>query len=134
MEILNVAMLRPKVSSIEDYTYFFRRCVMKRILAVCMTTAFIMGTASMGVAGQGMKADSAEENVPENIQRSTPSGESSLPDGSGPGSRADQLTEMGDVSSQDASGKSKSDQAARDLKNKSKKAPISGQSSSEKNH
>lgn len=107
---------------------------MKRILAVCMTMAFIVGTASMGVAGQGMKANSADENVPENIQRSTPSGEPSLPRGSGPGTRSDQLTEMGDVDSKNPSGKSKSDQATRDLKDKSKKAPISSQSSSGKNH
>ena len=107
---------------------------MKRILSVCLTAAFIVGTASMGMAGQGMKSGSAEDNVPENIQRSSPSGEPSLPHGSGPGSRSDQLTEMGDVSAQDSSGKSKSDQAARDLRNKDKKAPASNQSSSGKNH
>lgn len=69
---------------------------MKRVLAVCMTTAFIVGTASLGIAGQGMKSGS-EENVPENIQRSTPSAEKSLPHGSGPGSRSDQLTETEDI-------------------------------------
>lgn len=108
---------------------------MKRILGVCMTAAFILGVTSMGMAGQEMKSGSAvdaEKNVPEHIQRSTPSAEKSLPDGSGPGSREDHLTEMGDVDS--PSGKSKSDQAARDLKDKNKKAPISSQSSSGKNH
>ncbi len=88
----------------------------------------------MGMAGQGMKSGSGEENVPENIQRSTPSGENPLPHGSGPGKRSDQLTEMGEVGSQNRSGNSKSDQAARDLENKSEKAPISSQSSSEKTH
>ncbi|MGB5056378.1 MAG: hypothetical protein WBO24_18450 [Nitrospirales bacterium] len=107
---------------------------MKRILGVCMTAAFIMGMASMGMAGQGMKAGSAEENIPENIQRSTPSAEDPLSHGSGPGTRSDQLTEMGDVSAQNPSGKSTSDQAARDIKNKGKKAPASDQSSSGKNH
>lgn len=79
--------------SIENYIHFFRRCVMKRILTVWMATAFILGMTSMGMAGQGMKAGSAEENVPDNIQRSTPSGEKSLEHGSGPGTRSDQLTE-----------------------------------------
>ena len=40
---------------------------MKRVLTVCLTTAFMVGTASMGMAGQGMKSGSGEENVPENI-------------------------------------------------------------------
>ena len=39
----------------------------------------------------------AFENVPENIERSAPSGEKSLEGGSGPGSRSDQLTEMDEV-------------------------------------
>lgn len=107
---------------------------MKKILSVCLAAAFIVGTTSIGMAGQGMKAGSAEENVPENIQRSTPSAEPSLDHGSGPGSRSDQLTEMGDVSAQNPSGKSKSDQAAKDLKNKGKKAPVPNQGSSGKNH
>ena len=107
---------------------------MKRFLTVWMATAFILGMTSMGMAGQGMKAGSVEENVPDNIQRSTPSAEPSLDSGSGPGSRSDQLTEMGDVGSQNPSGTSKSDQAARDLEKRNKKAPISSQSSSQKSH
>ncbi|GJL58293.1 MAG: hypothetical protein NPIRA03_11500 [Nitrospirales bacterium] len=73
---------------------------MKRLLTVCMATAFILGTTSMGIAGQGMKAGSTEENVPDNIQRSTPSAEPSLDQGSGPGSRSDQLTESQDMTGQ----------------------------------
>jgi hypothetical protein len=110
---------------------------MKRVLAVCMTTAFIVGTASMGTAGQGMKSGAAEENVPENIQRSTPSAEKSLPHGSGPGTRSDQLTEMEDVdpkNSKDSQGEGKAAKAAKDLKKKSEKEPISSQSSSQKTH
>ncbi|HBP86765.1 MAG: hypothetical protein KC592_07755 [Nitrospira sp.] len=110
---------------------------MKEILAVCMTAAFIVGTASMGLAGQGMKSGTAEDNVPENIQRSTPSAESSLPTGSGPGSRSDQLTDMEDVDPKnpnmsDAEGQAA--QAAKDLKKKNQQSPISSQSSSQKSH
>jgi hypothetical protein len=110
---------------------------MKEILALCLTAAFIMGTASMGMAGQGMKSGSAEENVPENIQRSSPSAESSLPHGSGPGSRSDQLSEMGEVDSQKSMGshgESTSDRAARDAESNQGEAPISSQSSSQKSH
>ena len=101
-----------------------------------MTTAFFVGTASMGTAGQGMKSG-AEENVPENIQRSTPSAEKSLPHGSGPGTRSDQLTEMDDADPQNLKGsreEGKAAKAAKDLKKKSEKEPISSQSSSEKTH
>lgn len=107
---------------------------MERILGLCMTAALIMGMASMGMAEQGMKGGSADENIPENIQRSTPSAEEPLSHGSGPGTRSDQLTEMGDVSAQNPSGKSKSDQADRDMKNKGKKTQDTHQSSSGKNH
>ncbi|MGE0472035.1 MAG: hypothetical protein AB7P17_00175, partial [Nitrospirales bacterium] len=55
---------------------------------IIMAVLFLVGTSSMGFAGQGMKSDAGDKNVPENIQRSTPSGETSLPSGSGPGSRA----------------------------------------------
>jgi hypothetical protein len=157
-----------------------------------MTTAFIVGTASLGFAGQGMKSGSeenvpeniqrstpsaekslsqgsgpgsrsdqmtgmediagkgsgenagtgmnsaaAEENVPENIQRSTPSAEKSLSQGSGPGSRSDQLTEMEEVDPKNpkvSKGEGKAAQAAKDLKKKSQKEPISSQSSSQKAH
>lgn len=110
---------------------------MKRFLTVCMATAFILGLTSVGMAGQGMKAGSAEENVPDNIQRSTPSAEPSLDSGSGPGSRADQLTEMEDVDPKNpnmSKKEGKAAQAAKELKNKEQQAPISSQSSSQKNH
>lgn len=110
---------------------------MKRFLTVCMATAFILGTTSMGMAGQGMKTESAEENVPENIQRSTPSAEPSLDEGSGPGSRSDQLTEMEDVDPKNpnlSKKEGKAAQAAKKLKDKDPHAPISSQSSSQKSH
>ena len=110
---------------------------MKRFLTVCMATAFILGTTTLGMAGQGMKAGSAEENVPENIQRSTPSAEPSLDEGSGPGSRSDQLTEMEDVDPKNpnlSKKEGKAAQAAKDLKDKDPHAPISSQSSSQKSH
>lgn len=110
---------------------------MKRFLTVCMVPAFILGTTAVGMAGQGMKAGSAEENVPDNIQRSTPSAEPSLDSGSGPGSRSDQLTEMEnmDPKNPNMSNKDgKAAQAAKDLKNKDQQSPISSQSSSQKSH
>lgn len=110
---------------------------MNRMLAVCLTTACMVGTASLGFAGQGMKSGAAEENVPENIQRSTPSAEQSMPHGSGPGTRSDQLTEMGDNDPKNptgSQGEGKAAKAAKDLKKKSQKEPISSQSSSEKTH
>jgi hypothetical protein len=39
----------------------------------------------------------ASENVPENIQRSTPSGQEFSGSGTGPGSRGDELAEMDEV-------------------------------------
>ena len=110
---------------------------MKRILTVWMATAFILGMTSMGMAGQGMKAGSVEENVPDNIQRSTPSAEPSLDSGSGPGSRSDQLTEMEDMDPKNpnlSKKEGKAAQAAKDLKNKDHQSPISSQSSSQKSH
>lgn len=110
---------------------------MTRFLTVLTATAFMLGMTSMGMAGQGMKAGSAEENVPENIQRSTPSAEPSLDSGSGPGSRADQLTEMEDVDPKNpnmSNKEGKAAQAAKDLKNKDQQSPISSQSSSQKSH
>ncbi len=41
--------------------------------------------------------EKASENVPENIQRSTPSGQEFSGSGTGPGSRGDELAEMEDA-------------------------------------
>ncbi len=76
---------------------------MKTAIIVASVFGLMAGTGTMFqtslvFAGEGQKAaEKASENVPENIQRSAPSGEKSLPGGSGPGNRSDQLTKMDEV-------------------------------------
>lgn len=110
---------------------------MSRSLTVFFTTVFfIFGITTLGLAGQGMKSDAAEENVPENIQRSTPSAEKSL-SGSGPGTRSDQLTEMEDVDPKNpdlSKSEGSAAKAAKKLNKKGHDGEISSQSPSKKSH
>ena len=82
---------------------------MKYGLPFTLTMAVLVGTSSFGFAGQGMGSDAGKKHTPDNIQRSTPSGEKSLPSGSGPGSREDQLTEMEDIKAQSSTSHSSGD-------------------------
>ena len=111
---------------------------MKHALQVMIATAFLVGAASVGIAGQKeMKNHSGEANTPEKIQRSSPSGEKPLPGGSGPGSRGDQLTETEDVDPKDsklANKEGAAAQAAKDLEKKHQQKGVSSQSSSKKSH
>lgn len=82
---------------------------MKYGLHFTLAMAVLVGTSSFGFAGQGMGSDGGKKHTPDNIQRSTPSGEKSLPSGSGPGSRADQLTEMEDIKAESSTSHSSGD-------------------------
>ncbi len=80
---------------------------MKTAIIAASVFGLVAGTGSMlqtslVFAGETQKSaekmkQKASENVPEKIQRSAPSGEKPVKGGSGPGSRSDQLTEMGKV-------------------------------------
>jgi hypothetical protein len=74
---------------------------MNKTLQVAIAMGFLVGSVSMGIAGQGMKNTTGEKNIPDKIQRSAPSGEESLPGGSGPGSRSSDLTGMEEVNPND---------------------------------
>ncbi len=97
---------------------------------------FIFGLTTLGLAEQGMKSDAAEENVPENIQRSTPSAEKST-SGSGPGTRSDQLTGMEEVDPKNpdlSKSEGSAAKAAKKLQKKGQDGEISSQSPSKKSH
>lgn len=81
---------------------------MKHGVKIFIATLFLLGSSSVALAGegQGMKSNAGETHTPENIQRSTPSGEKPLSSGSGPGTRADELTELEDVDAKNLHGKS----------------------------
>lgn len=63
----------------------------------CLSVVLATGTFAEMKGGESGTSTKPEGNVPEKIQRSAPSGEESLPGGSGPGTRSEELTGMEDV-------------------------------------
>lgn len=78
-----------------------RGVVMKMftILGGVACLGVVLGTGAFAEmkGGEPGTSKNPEDNVPEKIQRSAPSGEKSLPGGSGPGTRSEELTGMEDV-------------------------------------
>ncbi len=100
---------------------------MNKTLIVGTALTFLVGVASVGLAGQGQQG---ARNTPDNIQRSAPSGEKSLPGGSGPGSRSDQLTEMEEVKPKDTiHSQSQGQQGARNTPDNIQRSAPSGEKS-----
>jgi hypothetical protein len=68
-----------------------------KILVGMFGVSLLLGTGAFAEmkGGEPGTSNNPADNVPDQIQRSSPSGEESLPGGSGPGDRSDALTDMG---------------------------------------
>ena len=67
-----------------------------KIMIGVVGISLLLGTGTFAemVGGEPGTSKNPKSNVPDQIQRSSPSGEAALPGGSGPGDRSDALTGM----------------------------------------